>query len=135
MVTLVWNSSSSRGRLAPSSVVGAYQLTSPSWHVVTSTSVKLRTAGNQYSVIHKNTVVWDIPGDEREQAEGEADDPVARLEAVEADCPEHEVAEAGQDPLADADHAELRAQRVLRRPIRGDQRSTNHSSPGTGTSR
>ena len=60
---------------------------------------------------------------------------VARLEAVEADCPEHEVCEAGQDPLADADHAELRAQRVLRRPIRGDQRSANHSSPGTGTSR
>ena len=81
------------------------------------------------------TVVWDIPGDEREQAEGEADDPVARLEAVEADCPEHEVSEAGQDALADADHAELRAQRVLRRPIREDQRSANHSSPGTGTSR
>ena len=47
----MWNSSSSRGRLAPSSVVGAYQATSPSWHVVTSTSVKLRTAGNQYSVV------------------------------------------------------------------------------------
>ena len=49
---MVWNSSSSRDRLAPSSVVGAYQATSPSWHVVTSTSVKLRTAGNQYSVVN-----------------------------------------------------------------------------------
>ena len=49
---MVWNSSSSKGRLAPSSLVGAYQATSPSWQVVTSTSVKLRTAGNQYSVVN-----------------------------------------------------------------------------------